>query len=205
MTLTDTEAAYTKAALAGDRERADELAALIDLHQREQEERLSAPGALLNAALWYASQGIAVFPCVPGGKRPATKHGFKDASTDADQIRAWWKVNTAYNIGLPTGQRFDVVDLDGPEGLIAYGNMLDSGQAIAPVAVALTPRGRHYYVHPTGAGNGTNVGGMSKVDYRGAGGYVIAPPSRVLGSGVYRWTVDRPLRPELLPPAEVVA
>ena len=37
------------------------------------------------------SRGIPVFPCVPGGKRPLTAHGFQDASADPDVINFWWR------------------------------------------------------------------------------------------------------------------
>ena len=43
---------------------------------------------MLSSALQYAELGYPVFPCVPSGKRPLTKHGFKDATTDPEQIRA---------------------------------------------------------------------------------------------------------------------
>jgi hypothetical protein len=37
-------------------------------------------------ALAYAAHGWPVFPCQPGGKQPATPHGFHDATTDPDKI-----------------------------------------------------------------------------------------------------------------------
>jgi len=43
----------------------------------------------LTYALGYARHGWPVFPCMPGSKEPATRHGFKDASTDPDRITAW--------------------------------------------------------------------------------------------------------------------
>jgi hypothetical protein len=42
--------------------------------------------ARLAAALRYAQAAWPVFPCVPGEKVPATRHGFLDATTDPDKI-----------------------------------------------------------------------------------------------------------------------
>ena len=57
----------------------------------------------LAAALEYAALGLRVFPCLPRDKRPAVAHGFKEATTDADQIRAWWTRWPDANIGIATG------------------------------------------------------------------------------------------------------
>lgn len=46
---------------------------------------------LLEAALAYASIGWAVFPVRPDTKRPRTKHGHLEATTDVAQIRDWWR------------------------------------------------------------------------------------------------------------------
>ena len=68
---------------------------------------------LLRQALWYASErGWAVFPCVPGGKTPATAHGFKDATTDQEAIIKWWSADDDYNIGIRTGSGVLVLDVD---------------------------------------------------------------------------------------------
>src|SRR5699024_2980926 len=117
---------------------------------------------------------IPVFPCIPGGKQPATRHGYKDATTNTTLINDWWTTNPNYNIGLPTGKKFDVFDIDGPPGLLAIGGFLDSDGFPPILGLALTPRGRHYYVPATGRGNATHI--FPSVDYRGTGGYVIAPP-----------------------------
>src|SRR5690242_19059539 len=50
-------------------------------------------------ALGYASRGFAVFPCARN-KAPLTQHGFKDATTDPQQISAWWHANPDANIGI---------------------------------------------------------------------------------------------------------
>lgn len=199
MILTAPEQALAAAFAAGDEPAIDRLTSELDAIQAEREARLNAPGALREAALWYASHGIAVFPCRPGSKVPATKHGFKDASTDASQVHAWWTATPDANIGLPTGRRFDVIDVDGPTGTIHYG-IADAEEAGTEVlAWARTPHGFHYLIPPTGTGN--RAGLLEAVDYRGAGGYIVAPPSRT-ADGAYRWVHGWELDPARLP-AEV--
>lgn len=161
----------------GDDAEADRLAAAIDQ---------PAPLRLLDAALAYASWGWAVFPLQPGLKVPATRHGLKDASTDTEQIREWWKANPKANIGLPTGGRFDVIDIDAPTGWWSWIELDKAGSLPAIHGKVSTPRsGGHLYVTPTGRGN--TAGTLPGVDYRGVGGYVVAPPS-VDGNGRrYMW------------------
>lgn len=136
-----------------------------------------APPRLADSAVWYADQyGWAVFPLIPGGKTPATPNGFKDATTDTGQIRRWWQQNPNYNIGLPTGGLFDVVDVDVPEGTFSWADLRDSGSCPDIHGWVATPSGGwHVYVQPTGIGN--KAGWVLGVDFRGAGGYVVAPPS----------------------------
>lgn len=177
--------AYLAAIERGELDTADRLAAVIDAEQTDLDVRLSGPGALAAAAQWYAARGHLVFPCVPGGKTPITRHGFKDATTDPDRIAAWWEATPDANVALPTGHRFDVIDLDGSTGIVAFHDWLDSA-ARRPgfLARASTPRGRHYYVPARGTGNRARF--LPGVDYRGTGGYVVAPPSRTT-DGTYRW------------------
>jgi hypothetical protein len=72
------------------------------------------PGAILEAALSYAEEGIPVFPCNPYNKRPLTEHGFKGATTDPERIRPWWREHPQAMIGIPTGSASGVfvIDLD---------------------------------------------------------------------------------------------
>lgn len=56
------------------------------------------------AALTYAERiKWAVHPLKPNAKTPITRHGFKDATTNPDQIRSWWMEYPAGNIGIATG------------------------------------------------------------------------------------------------------
>jgi hypothetical protein len=175
--LTDTDA-YLVALLQGDQVAADHHAAAVDTAQAADEARLGALGALAGAAAWYAAQGIPVFPCRPGAKRPATRHGLHDATCDPAQVAAWWAATPAANIGVPTGVAWDVIDTDGPVGCAAFGldDLHEAGLTL--LGWASTPHGWHYLVPPTGGGNRAGI--LPGVDYRGTGGYVIVPPSRTL-------------------------
>jgi Bifunctional DNA primase/polymerase, N-terminal len=43
-------------------------------------------------------------------------HGVTDATCNRARVLAWWTRHPQANIGLATGHRFDVLDIDGPEG-----------------------------------------------------------------------------------------
>ena len=168
---------WLDAVLADDAERE---AALFD----QIEAIDAAPPRLLDAALYYASLGWPVFPLKPRTKVPATRNGFKDATTDADRVRAWWGRHPDANIGLPTGCAFDVIDVDVPEGVPALQRLLQAAVEVHG-RVSTASGGVHFYVAPTGRGNTASPD--TGIDYRGAGGYVVAPPS-TLGPRVRAWT-----------------
>lgn len=178
----DLERAFMDAATAGDDRTADALAARLDAI-------LTRPPRFLDAALTYASWGWPVFPLRPGSKLPLTAHGFKDATTDPAVIRGWWAIATTANIGLPTGHHFDVIDIDFrvPGTWKRWGALQDS-PSLPPVhgMVCTASSGIHAYVHAESAGNAANV--APGVDYRGTGGYVVAPPSRLNNGRSWTWT-----------------
>lgn len=152
--------------------------------------------SVVGAALWYARLGIPVFPLQAGTKVPLPRsRGVKDATTDAEMVRAMFN-RPGLNLGLATGHRFDAIDFDGVEAHTAWGERYPGGWEDAGVQVLATvstprPGGMHVYLPATGAGN--RAGFLPGVDYRGIGGYVVAPPSRT-SAGVYSFL--RPLRPE---------
>jgi putative DNA primase/helicase len=61
------------------------------------------------------AEGFACFPIRPNEKTPLTSHGFKDASKDPEQHRAWAKQfpnsNIAYATGAASGNLI-VIDVD---------------------------------------------------------------------------------------------
>ncbi len=176
------------------------------------------------AALLYARHGWPVFPChhperggcscgardcASPGKHPRTRRGLRDATTNSEVIRRWWrawpKVNVAIRTGATTGRRgrpgLVVLDVDPPHGgddslqaLIA-----EHGPLPATGLVHTGSGGAHvYFAHP-GASIRNNAGTKlgPGLDVRGDGGYVIAPPSQHVSGGTYRW--GRHVNPAPLP------
>jgi hypothetical protein len=137
--------------------------------------------SLLSAALYYATQGLRVFPLSPGSKIPFRgSDGCLAATSNADLIRDWWEQDPDSNIGLATGHKVDVVDIDGPAGQKSrvdhWADIFEQIDADG-IAKVTTPRpgGMHIYVPANGQGNAAAI--LPGIDIRGAGGYVLAPPS----------------------------
>ena len=142
--------------------------------------------SLAQAAQAYAAVGLAVFPCAPGAKRPLTRHGFTDATTDLGQIARWWRRWPQANIGLPTGRHggFDVLDVDvhpGGSGFPALRRARQAGQVGGWAALIRSPSGGVHLYFPVGQEDGQPSWAIPQahMDFRGVGGYVIAPPSQV--------------------------
>jgi Bifunctional DNA primase/polymerase, N-terminal len=159
---------------------------------------------LLTAALAYARHGIPVLPvhtpdqggcscdrgarCEHTGKHPRLRHGLNDATTDPRRIEMWWRRWPTANVGLRTGVVMDVADVDSAEGWHGLVHLL-GGELPAGPRVRTGGGGRHLWFRPTGHGNRVRL--LPGLDWRGAGGYVLAPPSRHASGGDYRW-IRRP-------------
>jgi len=147
-----------------------------------------AGGAALANALAYARRGWPVFPCRPGRKEPDTAHGFKDATTDPGRITAWWTAVPSRNVAIATGAPGpDVLDVDvrpGGSGYPAFRQLQRAGLLENPLAIVATPSGGlHAYYAGTGQASGRLPG--HHLDFKAAGGYVLAPASAV-GGNPYR-------------------
>ena len=144
----------------------------------------------LDVALECVENGYSVFPCGID-KRPATSHGFKDATDRISQVRAWWGSNPSYLIGLRTGSGLAVLDFDTDteKGLEA-----EKAQKAAETAffqpfpetyTAQTRRGGWHRYYRLASESTVSIAsaalGIPGFDVRGDGGYVIvhgdaAPP-----------------------------
>ncbi len=150
---------------------------------------------MLEEALAYASQGFHIFPILPGAKEPPlTGHGgYKHATTDPEQIRAWWTAHPSANIGYVPGRSGVVVaDVDpknDPDPAIV-------AMLTETLSVRTPSGGRHHHYDAGGKlyGNGRLAQG---IDIRCATGYVLLPPSVVDGRA-YEW-VDQWAFPQPFP------
>ncbi|WP_067481879.1 bifunctional DNA primase/polymerase [Actinomadura hibisca] len=156
---------------------------------------------ILDLALQYAAIGWPVFPCRPNGKAPLAEHldhsdhvvgavhGFHDATTDPDVIRSWWgrwpTANLAWPTGEPTG---DVLDIDvrpTGSGWAALNRLKRAGLIPPPRAAAQTPSGGLHLYFP-GTSQPSSALPAHHLDFKAAGGYVLAPPSAINGRP-YQW------------------
>jgi len=151
---------------------------------------------LTTAAINYGTSGVPVFPCLNSeDKRPLTANGFKDATTNADQIEAWWRKWSSALIGLPTGNASGlfVIDIDVKHGNNGLETLAALEKEHGPLPETLTVRtwsgGEHrYFIYPRDIdltkykplGNSSGRLGRG-IDTRGEGGYVIVPPSQIDG------------------------
>ncbi|MEP9362180.1 bifunctional DNA primase/polymerase [Nocardioides sp. CN2-186] len=156
-------------------------------------QRVAQEPTLAAAALRYANLGIPVFPCAPGGKQPLTPNGFHDATSVARVVHGWWQRTPDANIGLPTGGSTGVlvVDVDvhsSANGFPAFERARSEGFGDAWAWLVRTPSGglHAYYPNVRGQEQRSWQVPAAHVDFRGDGGYVIAPPSRIAVDGATR-------------------
>lgn len=144
-------------------------------------------------ALALARAGYKVFPCLPDSKVPRFLGGFHGATADLGWIDAHWTAHPTDNVAFcPEDMGLAVIDLD-PGGAESWVALLAENGQHEPTYEVETPRGGRHLVF---AGSlPSTVGQLGvHVDTRGAGGYVLVPPSIVNGKP-YRVLNDREIAP----------
>jgi len=106
------------------------------------------PRNALDDALEYVRKGLPVFPCSPLDKKPLTPHGFKDATTDEAQIRAWWGGWPNAMIAAPTGPASgawvldpDVDPVKQLDGIAILNQLVAQHRPLPQTLTSITPRG----------------------------------------------------------------
>jgi hypothetical protein len=148
---------------------------------------------MITSALELAANGWPVFPCDwrPGDHEKAPllpSPGYHLATTDPEQIRAWWRRWPYAMIGAPVPDSAIVIDIDPRNG----GDIAELESLTGPLPSTLTAwsgrndSGRHlYFLRPAGTLSSTRL--PDGIDLK-ANGYCIVPPSIHPATGQpYRW------------------
>jgi hypothetical protein len=168
------------------------------------------PKNLWAGALKLAHRGVPVFPCInkPGhddDKKPLTRRGFKDATTDPDTVHQWWTAHPNALIAVPAGIKFVVIDVD-LDHADAQGWLADYRDRVPLTRTHRTRSGGiHWLFAPNDKIRCTTSKLGPHVDTRGTGGYCVWWPAlglEVLHAGVLAevpdWIVEA-LNPKVVP------
>jgi hypothetical protein len=170
---------------------------------------------VLDYALRYINRGWPVFPlhsmegrggklvctcgnesCTDAGKHPRTDHGFKEASTDPEQIRRWFGPDAPpSNIGMVTGEvsGITVLDIDvgaGKQGAQTWREL--NGDHGEPVTlVQRTGSGGCHFVFKYNSALNTSTNTLGPgVDVRNDKGFIVVAPSLHRSGARYAWDND---------------
>jgi hypothetical protein len=152
---------------------------------------ITAPQRALHSACVLAEQGLPCFPCADD-KRPMTRHGFKDATTNVEELGDLWRLHPGTLIGVPTGQfaGLDVLDVDVRSGGGRW--FAEHKKMLPPTRVHRTRSGGLHLFFAHQPGMRCSAGQVAPgVDVRADGGYVIWWPAAgccvLSDAGPTRW------------------
>ena len=135
---------------------------------------------VVDHALRLAGWGKPVFPC-RADKRPATPRGFKNATTDPEQVRSMWRRWPGPLIGMPTGAAsgVDALDVDPRHGGDAW--LLGNAYRIPATRMHRTGSGGLHVLFVAHDAVRCTIGLIAPgIDTRAAGGYFIYWPAQGL-------------------------
>jgi predicted P-loop ATPase len=151
----------------------------------------------LDAAIEYASKGMAVFPLKPRAKEPLTRHGVKDATTNFNTIESWWTKHPNANIGIACGMKSGgllVIDLDekpnGISGSDTLHNWERENGSLPETVRSITGKGGAHILYRIDHVEKNKVNLLEGVDIRSDDGYIVAPPSIHPNGRSYEWEYD---------------
>ena len=140
--------------------------------------------------------------CSSVGKHPASKRGYKDATTDRAKLEEWFGCNSKFNVGIATGKVSAIVVLDvdpkngGNASLAAleaqYGKLPDTW------TVKTGGGGRHFYfAYPSFDVPSSHSSIGAGLDFQSDGSLVVASPS--LHASGARYEFVKNFEPESFP------
>ena len=147
----------------------------------------SSSGEMLAEAIAYAKAGLRIFPLRPLSKEPAIKAWQDLATAETVMIERWFGERPSANIGLacgpqPNGLNVLAIDLDPQHGgLETWGQLIaEHPTTFTGATIHTTPNGgNHVFTNAPSEYRNTRAKLGPGIDTRGAGGYVVLPPSRV--------------------------
>jgi hypothetical protein len=159
---------------------------------------MSQQNEFLEAALKYVRLGWNVIPLQPRDKKPLLPswREWQTKKVTEDIVKTWWQEHPAANVGVLTGAISGVVvlDVDGENG---RKSLAQAAKGLPPTPISNTGKGSHYiYKHP-GFEVRNFAGKLPGLDFRGDGGYIVAPPSIHPSRRKYEWAID----PGAVPPS----
>jgi len=148
-----------------------------------------SPISCKTAALQYAEKfGFSIIPVNRKTKTPFIPwKEFQDRKATEKEIREWWEKWPSANVGIVTGKisRVVVIDIDEPQGFDAIQEYIPDTLIIP---TCKTPRGgQHLYFRAPEEVLGNKSRLIQGCDFRGDGGYIIAPPSTNSKGKSYAW------------------
>lgn len=131
-----------------------------------------------------AELGYPVFPVVPKGKRPLTRNGCKDCTTDFNLIADWANQYPDCNWGITCVGLF-VLDIDGDAGRESFVRLEAELGRLPDAPCVTTGRGFHLYFRKPDGDLKAKVDKALSIDIRTGYTYVIAPGSVHPSGAVY--------------------
>jgi hypothetical protein len=156
----------------------------------------------LEWALEYLKHGFSVIPihhavdghcscgvpeCDQIGKHPRVKwKKYEDALPTVEEVTGWWTQWPYANVAIITGavSGLVVVDVDGDDGV----NSVRQYGGFPRTPSVHTGKGGHAYFQHPGFHCKNFVRQSPGLDFRGDGGYVVAPPSIHASGRAYTWS-----------------
>ena len=133
--------------------------------------------------------------CTSQGKHPITTHGLKDASASIEQVKDWWRKHPKANCGILTGEQSGIVvlDVDPRHGGLESLEKIQREHGTLPrtLKVQTGGKGFHFYFRHPGSQIRNRANILPGLDFRGDGGYIVAPPSVHISQSSYIWENDQ--------------